>query len=99
MRPMMSPWSWYGLLILRFGLAVGVGTLALVGIHSLPWPLWLRISIDVLVVNGLFVGSLATGALSYRRYLQEHERLRKAVAQLDGNRHGLGKVDLPERQE
>ena len=93
MRPMkpLSPIAWYGLLVLRLVTGLGLAWLCVVYVWNRDWPTWVKVAVDILIVNGIILGAFVTGPVTYRGYAIEAERLadaRRRVKATSSNARG-----------
>jgi hypothetical protein len=62
----LSPIAWYGILVLRYTLAAGLGWVSVQVVWARDWAFWVKVVAEFLLVNGLIVGALVTGPVTYR---------------------------------
>lgn len=75
----MTRIKWYLLLVLRIGTAALLAVVLGWIVYRSSLPNWLQMVIDILIINGLVVGSLIIGPISYRQHRRSVDRIHEEL--------------------
>lgn len=79
----MSKQAWFFLVGIRALLGIGLATGLWVIVWNQPWPVWLRILVDIIIGDIVIIGFFALGPVTYKDYLRYRQRVQKAQDEIE----------------